>query len=238
MLKLVFKLLVKDIKNIFTEPVLLYIAVAPITICLLIKYVFLYLNLKLNSGIDLYSYDKLIISIVNMIIPMIVGTLAGFVMLDEKDEGTAFVMVMTPLGKRGYFLYRSIISVVLCFIFVLLSVPMIGISSEDMLLMTSVAIMASLETPICALLLLTIAHNKIEGLAVTKGMVICIFIPICIFFFKNSWVYIMGFIPFFWPAYLFINANNYLLYLLLWIVGFLVHIFYLIILIKSYLRKW
>ena len=98
--------------------------------------------------------------------------------------------------------------------------------------------LGGLEGPIIALYLAALAGNKVEGLALSKGIGIFMLAPIVGIFTESWWKHLAGIIPFYWPvqalASLSQSGQNYWVFIVL---GILVHAFYIWLLLALFNRR-
>jgi fluoroquinolone transport system permease protein len=133
------------------------------------------------------------------LIPMLFGLVYGFIMLDERDGGIISYLVITPLGKSGYFLIRMFIpiclSIIMCIFFLELTGFYRLLSSIEIIVLS---VIVSSEAPIVLLFLGAYADNKVEGIAMSKGFGILI-MPILIdYFLTGGWRWLMAVSPLWW----------------------------------------
>ena len=57
-------------------------------------------------GVTLSDYDPLIASFIVLIAPLLCGAVVGFLLLDQKDDGTLTALRVTPLTPGAYLTYR------------------------------------------------------------------------------------------------------------------------------------
>jgi fluoroquinolone transport system permease protein len=69
-----------------------------------------------------------------------------------------------------------------------------------------IALLAALEGPIFALLLASLAANKVQGLAVMKGLSLILVAPLVAYFVAEPSQWLFGLAPTFWPIKAFWQA--------------------------------
>lgn len=100
--------------------------------------------------------------------PLLVGTIFGFMLLDEKDDNTIKAMLVTPVPLRNYLSYRVFAPLLLGYLLVLGEVLFINQALIPPLHLLAIAAGASLTAPIIALFFATFAANKVQGFALSK----------------------------------------------------------------------
>jgi len=123
------------------------------------------------------------------------GTVFGFLLLDEKEDGSLMAMRVTPLPFERYVGYRLAIPAVLAFGFALVLPSVMGLSAVAWWQRPLLSAGAASTAPLVTLLLASFANDKVQGLAFTKfggvaGLTILIgwFIP-------EPWQWLLGVFP-------------------------------------------
>ncbi|MTI47735.1 MAG: ABC transporter [Firmicutes bacterium] len=237
-MKKIISLSYNDFRNVLREPMLIMLLIGPVAMTLAIRYLIPILTNLTSEYFDLTEYYPLIGGSVVLFIPMLIGMLIGFILLDERDDSIFLMLIVTPLGRKGYLIYRTLFPAILSIIFSVILLPLIGIVKVSFIEVIAISLLASLEAPVTALLLAGIANNKVEGLAISKGLGIFLIIPIIAYFIKSPWKIIGGVIPYYWPFNAIVAGNqgndSFWLYI---IGGFIVEILILIWLVNRYEKK-
>lgn len=155
-----------------------------------------------SFGFDLVPYYPMLLSFFFVLqIPLLFGVLVGLLVLDERDDDTLTVLRVTPISMRGYTLYRGGAAVLLSFVYVLLTILLSGFVSPSLILaISAVAVLAGLMAAVFALIVATFASNKVEGLALTKGLSVFMLGPLAAYFVGSDWRVLFGLLPTYWPA--------------------------------------
>jgi len=179
----------------------------------------------LSSYLDLTPYRVLIVSFLAVQAgPLILGSALGLMLLDERDEGSLLALRVTPISMARYALYRGAVPMLLSMFACAVTVLLTDLPTPSTLSLLSVSALAAVEAPLLALFLATFARNKVEGLALMKGMSVLMFAPVAAWFLDGPWHWLPGVIPTLWPAEAFwriIDGRPYA-----WVVaaGFVVHL--------------
>lgn len=131
---------------------------------------------------------------------VLVGTVFGFMLLDERDQNTLKALMVTPVSVRRYALYRTGAPAVLAFVIVLLMVAVIDQALLPLWQTVLLAAGASLAAPIIALFTATFAANKVQGFAYTKFVGISGWFIMIGWFIPTPWQWLCGLFPPFWIA--------------------------------------
>ena len=156
---------------------------------------------------------------------LMVGTVFGFVLLDEKDQNTLRAMLVTPVPLNKYVLYRVGAPAILAFILIVVMVLIIDQAMLPLWQMILFAAAGSLTAPIASLFYAVFAENKVQGFAYSKfGGIFGMFIMFG-WFIPEPWQWLLGVFPPFWvsKAYWLALAGSSWWWLVL-IVGILVQL--------------
>lgn len=169
-MKRIISLLKNDFKNIVRDTILIASLVAPVIIIVFVRYGIPIVNDYLfnYTGYSLNEHYPFIVSLFILFIPSMMGILAGFLLLDQRDEGIITYLTITPLGRSGYLFFRIIIPVIVGFIFSIVFLKINGIAEFSLYKTWPILLVAALEAPMVALFLGGFAKNKVEGLALSK----------------------------------------------------------------------
>ncbi|WLR51384.1 hypothetical protein LC040_00320 [Bacillus tianshenii] len=220
---------INDLRSIRRDSLLLYVLFIPILMVVLIR-IFMplagdYFSAKFQ--IDIMEHVPLILSFFFILqIPVIFGLVFGFLILDERDERTLTVLKVTPMSMNTYVGYR-LMSVFICtVIYITVLIPTTGIFDMQFFIGTIlISLLSGLFSVFVLLVLPTFANNKVEGLALMKGLGILFLGPLAAYFLSSNWQYVFGLLPTFWPAkafWLLWEGEAFLLPLLIGLGYFLV----------------
>jgi fluoroquinolone transport system permease protein len=147
---------------------------------------------------DLTAWYPLADMLMLSLTPMMVGTLAAFLMLDERDEGVGSYYDVTPIGGAGYLFSRLALPVLWSVLVAPLLMAAFSLSHPSLARVLAVALVGGLSASSSALLLLALSGNKVEGLAVSKMMGVLV-LPIVLPFITGSpWAMLAGVFPAYW----------------------------------------
>lgn len=131
---------------------------------------------------------------------LLVGTVFGFVLLDEKDQNTLKAMLVTPVPLSKYIMYRVGLSAVFAFVIILGMVLIINQALLPLWQMILFAVAGALAAPIVTLFFAVLAENKVQGFAYSKFGGISGWFIMVGWFIPQPWQWICGIFPPFWVA--------------------------------------
>lgn len=113
------------------------------------------------------------------------GFLFGLLMVDEKDTGVRQALAVSPVSPERMLVVRSITSVVLMVIWPLASVAIMNAAWQGLAVpwwswLPLVAVLA-LGAPLTALAVAAFAGNKVEAMALYKGINFMALVPLALF---------------------------------------------------------
>ncbi|MCD4786166.1 MAG: ABC transporter permease [Candidatus Eremiobacteraeota bacterium] len=167
-------------------------------------------EIKKSLYFDLRPYYPVIVGYFFVLIaPLQMGTVAGFLLLDEKDDNILTALRVTPLPLAVYGIYRVSIVSFLSFLCVIVLIPLTGlVPNMSISLMIPAALSASLLGPVFALCIASFGGNKVEGFAIAKALGAFGVAPIVAFFVKSKWQLLFGIFPTYWPLKAFWSAEQ------------------------------
>lgn len=127
------------------------------------------------------------------------GTLSGFVLLDEREDGTMTALLVTPLSSSAYLSYRAATPAIVAFVVLTLQLALLnGLAPLAWWQLIIVAAGGSITASLTALFFAAFAENKIQGFALIKFTGIGGFIVAASWFVAEPLQYLFGLFPPFW----------------------------------------
>jgi fluoroquinolone transport system permease protein len=156
---------------------------------------------------SLTEYNQLFDLLLTVLTPYLFGFASAMVMLGEVDEHIVSSFYTSPLGRKGYLISRLAFPTMISILITILIISVFHLSNMETILLIILSLLSALVCLIPFLLIVTLAKNKVEGMALAKmsGLILLgLFIP---FFITNNIQYIFAFMPSFWLAKLAISSN-------------------------------
>lgn len=160
-----------DIKRLYREPILILFMCVPFIAFIAIKLLIVFgLPIILNmTGFDLDPYFGYVESFCILLSPGMLGTVAAFLMIDERDERIYDLMSITPIGYTGYISNRLLMPFILSAVYTFLAHFILNIYSVSFLKLFIAACFSGIQSIVLGLLLFSLADDKVKGLTYTKG---------------------------------------------------------------------
>ena len=194
-----------DVKSVARDSMLRWLLALPLLIAIGMRWGVPAVAARLDEqfGFVLQPYYALIASFMAMIAPMLVGVVIGFLLLDQRDDGTLAALRVTPVSLNGFLVYRIAAPLVVSVVLTMVIVPITGLVEIQLLALLVVAVAAAPVGPLFALFLASFANNKVQGFALMKAAGILNWPPVIAYFLPIGWQWAMGIVPTYWPAKLF-----------------------------------
>lgn len=223
-----FKMLIKHISR---DGMLLMVSIAPVLMIALIYWAlpeFIYPILPFN----LKPYYLIFDLFSAITISYLFCFASSMAVLEELDDNVSPYLSVTPLGKVGYIVSRLLIPAVISILVTICIINIWSFTKLTTIDIVVISILMSLCSVIASMLVIVVAKNKVEGMAMSKlsGLVmIGLFVP---FFLFDNTQYLFAFLPTFWVAKLAITREY--LYL---IPAILCMAIWIVLLLRRYQRK-
>jgi len=196
-----FALVRADVASIRREPVLLFLVAYPWVGILILRWFLPRMDAVLRPGFALADYYGLVTSIFALLtVPVLLGAVIGFLLLDERDEGALAAVRVAPISPSLYGAARTAVPMAMSLAFAFAVVAGLGFVRVPAAGLLAAALLAATEAPIVALLMASVARNKVEGLALAKGIGFLFLAPVIAWFAPAPWQWAAGVLPMFWPV--------------------------------------
>ena len=163
-----------DIRGTYRDPLLVMIVLAPViwtTGVAALTPLFTEMLVE-RYDFDLVPYYPLVLTAFLLLTSIIiVGGLASFLVLDEVDAGTLTALRVTPVPLRTFFAYRAATVIVVTTVYVIATMSFSGILEPGLIpALIPIGLLSGLSAVVCLLLIVTVANNKIQGLAIVRAL--------------------------------------------------------------------
>lgn len=207
---------------------LLVMIPAPLLVGLFFKVTVPFINAILTSQFQfsITSWYGLADGMLICLTPMFVAMISAFLLLDERDAGISAFYQITPAQGYPYLLARVGIPMIWAFITTLIAAAVFKISAISFADILSSGLISSLTGIALAMMVVSIAGNRVEGLAVSKLMGISFIGLFLIWFVPAPYHFSLAFLPSFWIGKLLMDGTDFfsfvlgLITCLLWIAFF------------------
>ncbi len=192
-----------DYKLLRGDPMLLLSMAVPFILWALMQFLLPWVIdlVKMKWELDLSVYYGQAGIFFLMLIPMMMGMVYGFILLDERDGGIITAISVTPTGKTGYLKLRMGIPTVLSFIFILLFLLLLDLGGGlNLIQLLIISAITAFQALILLLFLGAFAANKVMGLAISKAFGILLMGPLLDYVLPSPLNWTGAYSPLFWAG--------------------------------------
>lgn len=135
-----------DARQVRRDPLLRWVVIVPLFIAIAARAVLPQLLARLEARVDLPLsdyYDPIMGVALLLLVPMLVGMVTGFLLLDQRDDRTIAAIQVTPLSLRAYVAFRLAAPMVLSVVMTPLALPLAGVGAPGPLPLLVVALASS-----------------------------------------------------------------------------------------------
>jgi fluoroquinolone transport system permease protein len=217
-----------DIKLLRGDPMLILSLLVPFILWSLMQFLFPFLE-KVIMGqwnVDISPYYNQAGTFFLMLIPMMIGMVYGFILLDERDAGVITAISVTPAGKAGYLRIRMGIPMAISLIFIILYTNLLQLTGTlNLFQLTLISILVSSQSLVLLLVLGAFAHNKVMGMAISKGFGILLIGPLLDYGLPSPFNWAGAYSPLFWASRALLAASG----VYFWLYACITFLFHLIL---------
>ncbi len=199
------------LKNIWSDYMLAACLFAPIFMGVFFRFALPplenYLCLYFKREEILSDYYVLFDLLLSLMTPLMLCFSGVMVVLEEIDDGTAKYLMVTPLRKMGYLISRIGLLVVLSIIYNIILIQLFSLSDMKILIVIANAVLNAIISIIIAMLVISFAKNKVEGMALIKLSGFMVLGFLAAFFIKDFKGYLIGVLPSFWIGKMSLDQN-------------------------------
>jgi fluoroquinolone transport system permease protein len=203
-----------DIRGTYRDPLLVMLVIAPVIwttgVALLTPRVTKMLAER--YAFDLMPYYPLVLTAFLLLTSIIIaGGLASFLVLEEVDAGTLTALRVTPMPLWTFFVYRAGTVMAVTTIYVIATLSFSGILEPGLIpALIPIGLLAGLSAVVTMLLIVAVASNKIQGIAMVRALGMLIAgLPALPWFIDSAWNLAFGVLPPYWAAKAFWVASDH-----------------------------
>ena len=223
--------LITDLKLIFRDKSLIIFLFIPFVVLAFLKY-------AIPAIVRFYpaftNYYTLVLGLLALVMSVFPGFIMAFIIIDEREQNILDVFRVLPVSFSKLIYRRTFLTALLSFAYSFVILEFSDLVILERLPNLAVSILNSFLGPISALLIVSFASNKIEGMTYMKGINFIWIIPVAYFFIDSPLKYVFAIIPDYWTLQIIYgNANPSNAFL----IGFVFHLLVLIITAKIFIQK-
>jgi fluoroquinolone transport system permease protein len=222
------KLLQIGIRQIKRDGMLLVLLPAPFLIGLIFKFAIPLANQIFEDmlSFSLIPWYRLVDGLLMCLTPMLMAMLSAFLLLEERDEGIGAFYQITPTEGYAYLMARIGFPMVYSLLVTGFVAAFFNISGLSIGTIVCSSFISTLMGSALAMMIVSIAGNRVEGLAISKLTGVSLLGLVVVWFIPAPYMLCAAFLPSFWIGKLMMESMNLfpfimgLLFSCLWIVIF------------------
>jgi fluoroquinolone transport system permease protein len=184
----------KDARVVYRDGFLLVLCLVPLLVAAILRALLSWLVIP----IPLDDAALYVAPLVVLLPPLLFGTVLGFALIEEREQGTWLLLRVLPLSQRQFLLYLVGTTTALSSMSSLVSALVYGTAVAHVGLFVAMVLSSSLTGPATMLALGSFASNQVEGLAVSKVMSALAVAPAVAFFLAPPWQLAFSWCPWYW----------------------------------------
>ena len=218
-----------DIKMITRDPILVLFFILPIFIPIVFRVALAFLTpiVYEHFGLDLAEYYGYTLSLVFLMTPLMLGTVAGFLMIDERDSRIQELISISPVGYIGYISNRLMLPFIGSIVYTVIAYSILNIYEVHPLVLLLICLLAGIQALFLGYLLYILAADKVQGLTFSKGFGIFNLFALADILNVRWFNIIARLTPFYWITKIVVDFNP-----LEAMIGIGIHILYLLVILR------
>jgi fluoroquinolone transport system permease protein len=194
-----------DLRGTYRDPLLVMLVIAPViwTVAVAVFTPRVTDMLAERYDFDLVPYYPLVLTGFLLLTSIIIaGGLAAFLVLEEVDAGTLTALRVTPVPLSTFFGYRAGTVMAVTTMYVIATMSFSGILEPGLIpALLPIGMVAGLSAVVTLLLIVAVAGNKIQGIAMVRALGMLIAgLPCLPWFIDSAWNLAFGVLPPYWAA--------------------------------------
>src|SRR5690554_256313 len=234
----VYKIFYLGLRQVLRDGMLLFLLPAPFLMGAAFHYLLPLLNslLEQEFNFSLSPWYAVSDALLIALAPVMTAMICAFIILDERDEGVGVYYKITPAGRYSYLIARIGLPMIWAFVSSVLVTSIFAFTVHTWVSILFSALIGTMQGVVSCMLLVAIAGNKVEGLALAK--LANLFLMGFLFAFMSSpFKYIFAVLPSFWLGELIKNTGLNQALLLPTIIGVVCCLVWIVVLQRLFLRR-
>jgi hypothetical protein len=180
----------KDLRVVYRDRFMLFVAGYALILAVVARFGAPWVPI---AHVDLYLAPAIV-----MFGTLLLGTLLGFTLVEEREQGTWLLLRVLPMSSTSVFVYLATTAGVLAGAVGFAAAVLYGYPIPDWPAFVFMLAASASAAPLVMLVIGALAKNKIEGLAVSKIVSAVGLLPLAIFFVPMPWQLAATWCPLYW----------------------------------------
>lgn len=233
-MKKISTIVLGDLRLIFRDRMLSIFVFAPIILILFVRLFVPYVVSVYPVVKDFQIYIMMFASLQTAIL---YGFITSFMILEEKDEHVTEVIRILPVSSALFIICRLLFATFISGLGSFLMILFGGFDSPGLLNALLLSLQYGLAAPLIALIAGTFAANKIEGMAIFKGLNLLLILPVLSFFINGIFKYVFAFVPVYWTYLLYKTALAREHTVLVFLAGMVIYLLFLFLMFRQFKKR-
>lgn len=234
-MKQTIRLFCMGLRQTVNDGMLLMLLPAPFLIGIFVKWGIPFANQMINQyfGFSLQPWYGLADAFLLTLSPLMTAMVSAFLLLDERDEGTGAYYQITPVQGYVYLMARIGLPMAWALVCNMIVGLVFGISGLDVWSILFAGFAGTGAGTACAMMIVTMAGNRVEGLAISKLTGVSLIGILAVWFIPAPYQYLAAFLPSFWAGEMVRQGVN----IITFAGGIFTCVLWIFIFIKGFLKK-
>ena len=223
------------LRQIAKDGMLLVLLPAPFIIGMVFKFALPFVNGMAEARLSflISPWYGLADGLLIALAPMMTAMICAFLLLEERDEGIAAFYQVTPTGGYSYLAARVGFPMVWAFMQSVAVAALFNLTGLSFAAILEGSAVSTLAGIFLAMLVVSIAGNRVEGLALSKMMGISLLGIVAAWFVPPPYLYLASFLPAFWIQKIVTDGAN----LMSFGFGLLSSVFWICLFARKFMRR-
>jgi fluoroquinolone transport system permease protein len=175
---------------------------------------------------------------------IIFGSISGFSMLDDMDDGVLFSLKVTPISLTSYIFFKLFLTFIFSSVATTALLRVTGLLLDmSMLHASMIIVLSSIQAPFIALIMASFASNKVEGFVIMKLTGLTLIGPIVSLFLTDWTELLLSIFPGFFPSRMLMMEITSISYtfsspVIYFVIGSIVSMLWMFLLFRLYKKKY
>ena len=213
-----------EVIRLYRDP-LLWVYSLPLWLTVLLRFLPPYVEQRFGMQLSTYQ-EPMTSGFLICLSPVMIGLAPGMLLMEERDERVHHALRVTPLPLGWYFLAKVALPTALAFLSTSLMYPWTRLTALDQapLAWTLIVLVASLNAPLIALLMLSFGRTKMHGFLIFRVLTGVLLLPVFCWWGTGVLRYSLAFLPAWWLHIAVWRAADGRSWFVFWLIGLAAHL--------------
>lgn len=226
-----------ELRNMLRDKMYIFFALYPVILAFAGHYLVEYINDTAPGS----PWANILAMMFIIMTGYVFGALTAFTLLDDNDDNVLMSLKITPISVTYYVIIKLLVSFIFGFVATLGIIYGTGFLSEsNFLIILLISLVGAIQAPGVALIVNSLADNKVEGFVIMKLTGLILILPVLAFF-VTGWIQnLLGIAPGYWAARIIeleLVPSEEGSAIITFILGVIYNMFFLFLLMKVYVKK-